>query len=153
MLTTFLTASVRKVSTRRIIRETTGLGKGSLLQQSLHPAPGYPWPVGLCVEGVVSGSGAAEAGVRPGNDMTKVFTGGQWHWITAQDGLTDAVESAPAGALTWVEPVRGGLAPRHHLGFAGAREAGSTKTNLTGRHCCPAVSRGGLVADIGVTHL
>lgn len=73
----------------------------------LHPAPGYPWPVGLCVVGVFPGSGAAEAGVRPGDFMTKVVYGGRWRWITAQDGLTDAVEATPAGAFTWVESVRG----------------------------------------------
>lgn len=74
----------------------------------LYPAPGYPWPVGLCVVGVAPGSGAAEAGIRPGDFVTKVFASGQWRWITAQDGLTNAVEAAPAGAFTWIELVRGG---------------------------------------------
>ncbi len=44
----------------------------------LRPAPGYPWPVGQCMVGVFPGSRAAEAGVRPGEVITKVFAGGNY---------------------------------------------------------------------------
>lgn len=43
----------------------------------LRPALGYSWPVGQCVVGVYPGSGADEAGVRPGDFMIKVYVSGQ----------------------------------------------------------------------------
>ena len=74
----------------------------------LHPAPGFPWPVGIVVLSVFAGSGAQDAGLFPEDEITRIYTGGRWTWVTDTKTVARAAESVPVGTPIPIELVRNG---------------------------------------------